>query len=71
MSKEYDFYLVWNPQHQTPPRHRHVTEADAKSEAMRLASAHPGQEFYVLRAVGRAVKIDVEYISLCDSELPF
>lgn len=44
------FWLVWNDT-KGIPKHKHWTKQEAKSEAMRLALANPGQEFHVLALV--------------------
>lgn len=44
------FWMVWNPAN-NQPRYRHTTEADATTEAERLAREHPGDVFVVLEAV--------------------
>lgn len=54
------FWLVWNPQRGSPT-YRHETHASAVAEAHRLASKSPGESFYVLGCVGRAIKQDVRY----------
>lgn len=48
-----DFYLVWAPS-LGRPTFQHRTYEGAKSEAERLASIMPGQEFFVLGTLGRA-----------------
>lgn len=45
------FWLVWNPQGRAPT-HKHITGQSAHDEAKRLAMANPGQEFYVMKAIG-------------------
>lgn len=44
------FWIVWNPCAHAPPV-RYFSRAEADAEAARRASLHPGQEFFVLRAV--------------------
>ena len=69
------FFLVWNPEGREPPRYRHYTEHSAQQEAMRLAAEHHGQEFFVLKAKGRACSTAVIYEELTgladDDEIPF
>ena len=66
---EKDFGVVWNPDHGLP-YHRHDTMEEARTEATRLASATPGENFYVLVAVGVARKVDVEWQKLV-TNIPF
>jgi hypothetical protein len=64
------FWIVWNP-HGSNPTHQHVNRELAQKEASRLALAHPGIEFIVLQAIGKAVKRDVDWIEVSGDELPF
>ena len=48
LDQEVDFWLVWSPQGQHPPRYQHTSQANAEREAVRLAAAHPGKQFYVV-----------------------
>ncbi len=49
------FWLVWNTNGSVAKR-RHASEASALAEAERLALAHPGQTFVVLKPVaGRSI----------------
>lgn len=43
-----------------PTNYRHPTEESAETEAKRLAAQHPGTTFFVLRAVAKYRKVDVE-----------
>lgn len=45
---------------QNPPRVRHASFALASREAERLARSNPGIDFYVLAAVSRSRRVDVE-----------
>ena len=45
------FWMVWNPEG-SQPRAKHYSRESADREAARLATIHPGQEFYVLKCVG-------------------
>jgi len=65
------FWLVWNPNGCHAPKYRHETGQSAEDEAKRLARLHPGQEFFVLCAVGVAKKVDVEYVPFEADEIPF
>lgn len=58
------FWLVWCPDGKKPPKFEHPTQTSAEKEAVRLADK-TGLEFYVLEAIGRAVRIDgrVKYSS--------
>ena len=54
------------------PVYRHATEELARMEAERLARVHPGQEFFVLQAIGKCVKSDVQWSEPSDSgDIPF
>jgi len=64
------FFLVWNPNNQSPPRHRHDTLEDATAEARRLAELNAGQEFIVLAAVRSAKRSDPVTITNFD-DIPF
>lgn len=44
------FWVVWNPDGQAPTM-RHWTRLSADTEAQRLASLHPDQDFFVLKAM--------------------
>lgn len=48
-----NFYAVWNLE-MGPPRHQHLTFADAQKEAERLARANPSQHFHVIGTMGVA-----------------
>lgn len=63
------FFVVWNPGRGLP-RFRHDSHEAAKTEAKRLARQHPGEEFYVLAATGRAMLKDPVDWDDCD-EIPF
>ncbi|NLG06041.1 MAG: hypothetical protein GX567_19765 [Clostridia bacterium] len=63
------FFVVWNPAHGLP-RYKHGTFDGAKTEAERMANAHPGDEFFVLAVAGRAVRQNpVEWTPVDD--IPF
>lgn len=51
------------------PTMRHQSFHAAKAELERLARSYPGTEFYLLQAIGRAKKVDVQYEE-CD-QVPF
>lgn len=55
------FFLVWSPQGARPPTCRHPTMESAHAEAVRLAGASPGAEFFVLEAMGVARKVEVQW----------
>jgi hypothetical protein len=70
---ETQFWVVWSPQG-SKPMVRHVDGKSATTEAERLASLHPGNEFYVLKAVrvSRAVRtITVTLDPPSSNEPPF
>jgi hypothetical protein len=70
------FWMVYSPQGRAPT-YQHGTPNDAKKEAERLAALSPGQQFFVLEAIGMAKKVDVHYITLREmdnfqpEDLPF
>ena len=53
MSKIEKFFVVWSPGRGVPVV-RHPSFNVAKDEARRLAKQQPGDEFFVLAAIGRA-----------------
>ena len=59
-NEEQKFWVVWNPINRNPVK-RHYYLHEAKAEALRLAAVNPGQEFYVLRSVGKAQTITAIY----------
>lgn len=65
-----EFWLVWNPRGGAPT-HQHPTLHQARAEAERLARMNPGQDFFVLATVGRAKKVDVEWMELNVEAAPF
>lgn len=66
------FWLVWCPSGPTMPRVRHTSGSSAISEAKRLAGANPGQQFFVLEAIGSAKTHDpVEWTELDETHVPF
>lgn len=65
------FWIVWSPGGTKPPSYRHDSMSSAIDEAKRLAGQNPGKEFYVLWAMGRARKVDVEWTPVDQSEIPF
>jgi hypothetical protein len=52
-NKRAPFWVVWNPD-RGMPTHRRAEFGLARAEAERLAKVHPGQEFIVMQAVGKA-----------------
>lgn len=56
-----EFYIVYAPDSVSPPHVKHQYKNVAIEEAKRLARLNPNKEFYVLKAIGRAVKTDVVY----------
>lgn len=69
-TKEPPFWLVWSPQGQ-PPRYRHQSRSLAEDEALRLARANPGNEFYVLCPVTLLTKADVRIERYAIDDIPF
>lgn len=64
-------WLVWNPSHEYP-RHRHADANQAVKESERLARLHPGQRFFVMKAVGCSlVEAPKVYKAYEDDGVPF
>lgn len=66
--KVHKFWLVWT-QDGHNPKYRHESYQAAQKEAERLAAINPRQHFYVVEAIGFAVKTDVRFEKL--DEIPF
>ena len=69
------FWTVWNPS-AGKPSHRHSTRAFADAEAARLASANPGHQFIVLKAVGGKCSViqlpdDIAFVAQDSEDIPF
>lgn len=45
------FWMVWSPQGRAPT-FKHTSKDSADTEAARLAKLNPGNQFFVLKAVG-------------------
>ncbi len=71
MADQAKFWLVWSPQGDRSPSHRHSTAVAARREAERLASQHPGKSFFVVESVGFARKVDVAWTDTNETEIPF
>jgi hypothetical protein len=75
MTKPAIFYLIWNPK-RSAPTYMHSSYESALRESERLARMSPGQDFFILQAVSRTKKQDVETIRLepvqqLDDQIPF
>jgi hypothetical protein len=75
MSDAATFFLVWNPK-RSAPTYQHASYESALRESERLARMSPGQDFFILQAVSRTKKQDVETIRLepvqqLDDQIPF
>lgn len=72
MNEEPPFYLVWN-EDGFAPRFKHSSVTAAENEAERLATANPGQVFYVLIPSCRAVerRVTFERFDVLAPEIPF
>ncbi|QRF60202.1 hypothetical protein [Variovorax paradoxus] len=75
-----EFWLVWSPEGERPPRHEHHSAKAAADEAERLATVYPGKSFYVLHAteMRRTADAPVEACTLLkrpepelDDDIPF
>lgn len=60
------FWMVWNP-NRNQPVYRHDTEASAETEAERLARLNPGEQFFVLEAVGLRCVDNMQRVNLRDA----
>lgn len=69
MAKDTNFFVVWNPTHGVP-KYRHERRGTAEIEARRLASEHPGEQFYIMVAVAVAQTADPVILTELD-EIPF
>ena len=65
------FWIVWSPGGERPPKFRHDDKALAIQEAERLATAHPGQRFYVMGAEALRVFDAMQRIDAFKHEIPF
>lgn len=66
------FWLVWNPEGWSSPKHRHYSLYDAEQEAIRLAQQHPGQEFHVLEVKSKFVAGKITKTEFVESDdVPF
>lgn len=64
---ERTFWLVWNPRGGSPTV-RHSTEDSALSEAKRLAERCPGDEFFILKAVRVAKRLEpIQVVDLVET----
>lgn len=64
-------FIIWSPQGMTPPRYTHKGYEEAKRAAISMAQQHPGQEFYMMRAVMMAKVPDPIIIEHFDDGIPF
>ena len=51
MTKEIEFWILWNPNGYRAPKFKHYNFESADTEAKRLAREHPDNIFYVLHSV--------------------
>lgn len=65
-----EFWMVWRDNGHAPTR-KHATEAEARSEAERLARVNPGAELHVLQAFASCKKLDVMWRGEFPNEVPF
>jgi len=66
------FWLIWCESHGAPT-YKHTSLSNAKDEARRLATLHPGQSFVVLESVGSMNKVEVVWKNHAEAsdECPF
>ena len=69
------FWMVYGVGQRSPTQ-RHDTVESATAEAKRLARAHQGTAFVILRAIGAVVKDDLKTVSfmedwIADDQIPF
>lgn len=50
------FFIVFSPQGATAPVKVHASHKEALGIAHRMADAHPGQEFFVMKSASKAIK---------------
>jgi hypothetical protein len=65
------FWMVWCPSNGSPngaPKLQHATFGSAKREAERLAQNYQSTSFIVLRAVGVARTVEVQWEDAKESE---
>lgn len=67
------FWIIWSPRGTFPPRVMHQTLGDAVLESQRLAKLHPGDAFFVMKAVGQSlVEVPAIYKPIEeDGDVPF
>jgi len=66
------FFLVWNSSKAvSSSNYRHESRKSAEQEAERLASANPGEYFYVLAAIGMCHARTVDWDRVPSGEIPF
>lgn len=53
------FYIVWNPNHPSPPREQYRTEEQAQNVAEKMAAKNPGEQFVVLASRSVSQRQDV------------
>lgn len=70
MQQSEPFFMVYGLS-QGAPTVRHANRVVADAEAKRLAAQHPGVTFYVLATVGKARKVDVDFVTIDPDEVPF
>lgn len=69
---KYKFWMVWREESPIT-KFRHYTKTDALNEAERLASANPGEVFYVLKSTAAVVadKPNTRQLKLTRDQIPF
>lgn len=48
------FYTVFSPSGEAPAKVQHATHGEALFAARRMATAHPEQEFFVMKSASKA-----------------
>lgn len=67
-----EFWIVFSPTGPKAPTCQHSDEDRARQEARRLASAHQGQSFYVMKAtMGYRREDPLETLVPDNSQVPF
>lgn len=64
------FWIIWCPQGQKTPSHKHQSEELAVVEAERLARLHPDKEFFVMEAIHLRQVVDMRRVDM-RPDIPF
>ena len=72
MESKREFWMAWSDNGNTPTV-KHESEDSARRESARLGRCHPGEVFWVLKAIGASCKRDVDWVSVegAEDSIPF